>query len=287
MFPQKPSRSLPERIRVEVRSLLAHERVVLSTAAPTVFITVESAVARAECRDATYTLERSVFLLVPRGERVRLRTPALASRVAILALRPGLVERVSAHYQALGVTPARMERVLRRLELLPRTTWVHELVHRYLFERCTMLENDNQATSFLEVELLKEVFFLVRDRDEGSDRASRIQARTPSVERALSYIEAHLFEPCDVRGLAAHAAASESTVLRAFHRELGCGPAFYWRSRKLDEALALLRSGSRSVREVSSHVGYENATAFGHAFRRRFGQPPSAFRPQRPIRPAP
>ena len=212
---------------------------------------------------------------------------ALASRVAILTFQPLLNASTARAYAPLGITLKSLERVLERLELLPRTAWVHEIVHRYLFERCTLEEQDNEATAFLEMEVLKEVFFLFRDRDQGADRASRIQARTPSVERAVGYIEAHLFEACRVGALARAAAASQSTLLRAFQRELGCGPAAYWRSRKLDEALALLRSGSRSVSEVSAQVGYDNPTAFAHAFRLRFGRTPSHFVPRHRIRPAP
>ena len=58
-------------------------------------------------------------------------------------------------------------------------------------------------------------------------------------------------------------------------------------SRPTLAVLVLLRSGRHSVAEVAIEVGYDNHTAFGQAFRLRFGRPPSTFRPQRPLRPAP
>ncbi|MGE3460096.1 MAG: helix-turn-helix domain-containing protein, partial [Kofleriaceae bacterium] len=82
----------------------------------------------------------------------------------------------------------------------------------------------------------------------------------------------------NVTALARVAGASTSTLLRAFHAEVGISPGAFWRNRKLDETLLWLRSGA-SVAEVATRAGYENPTAFGFAFRRRFGAPPSRFRP--------
>jgi AraC-like DNA-binding protein len=165
--------------------------------------------------------------------------------------------------------------------------WIHEIVHRYVFERYTLGEEENLATSFLEAEILKEVYFLFRDRDAGADRAARVFERSACIERAVAYVEAHLFERCNVAALASHAHASESSLLRSFRRELGCTPGVYWRGRKLDEALVHLRAGRQSVNEIALEVGYENPTAFAYAFRRRFGKAPSSFRLRRPVRPAP
>jgi AraC-like DNA-binding protein len=47
------------------------------------------------------------------------------------------------------------------------------------------------------------------------------------------------------------------------------------RTRRLDEALMLLKSRHLRVSEVSALVGYRNLAAFSHAFRERFGLRPS------------
>ena len=135
--------------------------------------------------------------------------------------------------------------------------------------------------------LLTRVYFLFRDRDEGADRATIQQKHSPQVARVLSFIEDHVFEWRTVKQLAKHAGTSESSLLRAFHREVGASPAAYWRVRKLDVALDLLRAGTYSVTEVAERVGYNNPTAFSDAFRRRFGRAPSSFKPRASIRAAP
>jgi AraC-like DNA-binding protein len=287
MNPQKSSILKGDRVTLMVMGVGRRERQALRLDTPGLLVTLEASVARVSHRGLDLTLDRSGCLVVPRKTEVTLRTPSPTTRVVLLRFHEPLLSRVVKTYAKHDVHRARLEGFLARLELLPRTVWIHELVHRYVFERLTFDQHDNEATRFLETEILKEVYFLFRDRDAGADRATAVRQLGPLAKRAVAYIEAHLFERCDVREVARHAGASESTLLRSFRREVGCTPAVYWRSRKLDESLVLVRAGSQSVAEIATRIGYDNPTAFGFAFRRRFGAPPTGFRPSRPVRPAP
>ncbi|MGQ0504620.1 MAG: helix-turn-helix domain-containing protein [Myxococcaceae bacterium] len=265
----------------------AHRPSQLRLRAPALVVAIESASVDVRSGGQRWAVDRSTCLLVPRGQPLQLRRDQASARVAVLGLGSALIDDVCTLYARLGMRRERLQRWLARPALLPRTIWVHEIVHRYLFERCVLGERANAAALFLEEEVLKEIYFLFRDRDEGTERASNAHLFSASVQRALEHVEAHLFEPVDVPTLASKAGASESTLLRAFRRELASTPSRYWRSRKLDEAMVLLRSGGLSVSEVSLEVGYDNPTAFGFAFRKRFGQPPSSFRSRVPVRAAP
>jgi AraC-like DNA-binding protein len=286
MIPQKTSKR-SERVRLTVVGLAGRGVVTVRAAAPMLLVTIESSVARASTRGLDLTLDRSGCLLLPRGSDVALCVSGVAAKVAAFAFQEPLFALVARTYGKVGVDRRRLDRWTLRLELLPRTVWIHEIVHRYVFEREALGEDDNLVTRFLEAEILKEIYFLFRDREAGADRATIVRANSACVERAIAYVDAHLLEPCDVAALAAHARASESTLLRAFHREIGASPAAYWRNRKLDVALILLRGGRHSVAEVAVQAGYDNPTAFGFAFRKRFGRAPSSFKPRRPLRPAP
>lgn len=258
----------------------------LVTKTPTLVVGIEAAIADVEVRKAQFTIDRSSCLVVPARARVVVSSLS-ASRVATIGFEAPTFDAVERTYQRLGFERDRFDDWLATAALLPRTVWVHEIVHRFVFERWALGEADNQATRFLEVEILKEIYFLFRDRDAGAERSTIVQKRSAVLERAVAYIEAHVLEPSDVAALARAAGASERTLLRTFRRELSTTPAAYWRTRKLDEALVLLRAGRDSVAEVAAKVGYENPTAFGHAFRLRFNRPPSAFRPRADVRPAP
>jgi len=286
MIPQKTSVLRSRWMGLGVFGLSARDSLVLRTEAPALLVPVEAACARVTSGRADFLLDRSACLLLPRGTRAVLRA-STPSRVALLYFYGPLLSRVVRTYQRLGLDRRRLESWLGRLELLPRTLWVHEIVHRYVFERYVLGQHDNTATRFLETEILKEIHFLFRDRDEGAERDTTLRRHTPGVERAVSHIEAHLFDVCSVSALARRSGASPSTLLRSFRRELGQTPAAYWRNRRLDEGLVLLRAGRHSVGSVADRLGYDNPTAFGFAFRRRFGRPPSAFLPRRPGRAAP
>ena len=99
----------------------------------------------------------------------------------------------------------------------------------------------------------------------------------PLTEHLVELIEADLVSPLAVADLARRCRVSESTLLRAFKRELGCTPGAYARGRRMDEALALLRAGCFSITEVAGRVGYDNPTSFSHAFQLHFGNLPSSF----------
>jgi len=52
----------------------------------------------------------------------------------------------------------------------------------------------------------------------------------------------------------------------------------YLRSRRLDQAYELIRSGEMNVTEAAFEVGYANPSAFSAAFRKAFGVNPMECR---------
>jgi AraC-like DNA-binding protein len=273
---------------LEVLGVVAKQPLTLRLARSSLVVGLEASSVETFTDGERHVVDRTGLLLAPRRVSLRLRSTTPANRVAILGFDDALVEAVVRRYRKLGMDRTRFAAWLASSPaLVPRTVWVHEIVHRYVFERHVLDEHDNLATRFLEIEILKELYYLFRDRDDGKDRASIAHQHSAPVERAVAYIEAHLFEPSNLDVLAKKAGASVSTLLRSFQRELGCRPGEYWRTRRLDEALVLLRSGRWSIAEVAAKVGYDNPTSFGFAFRQRFGRAPTAFRPARPTRPSP
>jgi AraC-like DNA-binding protein len=272
---------IPAKTSLAMLGLVGGQPAAIRIATPSVIFTIESATAR----EGTSTLDRSNLLVATRGS-FSLSALGSTSRAAVVSFHEPVIAAAETTYRGLGFDRARFARWTRKPTLVPRTVWLHEILHRYLFERHALGEHDNLATRFLEIEIVKELYFLFRDRDDGAERATIVRRYSPAVERALRHIESHLLAECSVAELARLAGASPSTLLRAFHKEVGASPGAYWRDRKLDEALVALRAG-RSVGEVATLVGYEHPTAFGFAFRRRFGRAPSALRPRGKVRTAP
>lgn len=221
-----------------------------------------------------HVVDRALFALLAPDASAKIETDSPVSHVLLLTIAQPLKARLVDTYRG-EIDPRRLEAHLGVTQVLPRTNWMNEICHRYLFERAVCKKRDNDATRFLETEIAKEVYFLCQERD----RPSVVEGQSPLVARALAAIEERLFEPDVVHRLPRACGASASTLLRAFKRELGHGPIGYVRKRRLDESMLLLKSRRFVVGEIATMVGYRNFAAFSHAFRARFGIRPSDVRP--------
>jgi AraC-like DNA-binding protein len=263
------TRLLVESLGDDVTTYRAHDR-------PALVVSLEGTLISLETGPSKERIDRPLLAIVPGGTRHRLRGLSAASRSASLLFGPRALARTREEY-ASYIPAARLEAAFETARLLPRTRWVDELVHRYVFEREVCKRDDSAAARFLETELVKELFFV----GEESDRPSLVYEGSDLVSRACAYIDAHLDEAVRIDELARRMGASESTLLRAFRRERGRSPSVYAREKKLDAALLLLQSGRYVISEVATRVGYGNLAAFSSAFARRFGSPPSSVVPRR------
>lgn len=280
-------RGTTEPVSLRVLGVASGDVLSLEPAEPSMIVPIESARTTIEVGGSAYPVDRSGFVVTPPSLSVRIHPAQSIASVAVLGLSEPALDAMVATHAELGVRRDRLEAWLSGVSLMPRTVWVHEIVHRYVFERSALEAHDSQAARFLEVEIVKELYFLFRDRDDGVERASIQRSHGRPVTAVLEHIMANLASWSSAKELASIAGVSERSLLRAFRQELGTSPAAYWRERKLDAALDLLRAGAHGVAEVAHKVGYDNPSAFGDAFRRRFGRSPSRFKPDRPVRPAP
>jgi AraC-like DNA-binding protein len=241
---------------------------------PTLLLPIENAIVDVASGATRQSIDPSSWMLLAARDAAKLTASSVMAKALLLTLSPALVRRVAEVY-ASEIDATRFRRYLETSHVLARTTWVNELAHRYLFERAVCKKKDNDATRFLEVEIAKELYFLCHERAKKEDRPSLVETHGPVVRRALEHIEKHLFEAEVLRDLSRVTGASQSTLLRIFRRELGTSPLSYLRTRRLDEALMLLKSRRLRVSEVSTLVGYRNFAAFSHAFHERFGMRPS------------
>jgi AraC-like DNA-binding protein len=73
------------------------------------------------------------------------------------------------------------------------------------------------------------------------------------------------------------AGVSKSSLMRKFRETLKQTPFEYIKTRRLDEALSLMKQGDHSIGDISLLVGYEDFSAFSRAFRQRFKNSPSKY----------
>lgn len=255
------------------------ERTRVRSEGPVLVVPVQAGIAEVSVAGASHDVDRAAWLLVPPHVVAVVTAKSPVTHTLVLAPSEALRRDLVATYGG-EIDEARLAAYLSSVELMPRTTWVNEIGHRYLFERAVCKKRDNAATTFLETEILKEVYFVLHERSAARERASLVREPDALVARATAIVDANLFEPDVLERVAKASGASPSTLLRAFKRELGMGPLAYVRSRRLDESLLLLKARRYGVGEVAVMVGYRNFAAFSQAFRARFGMRPSEVRAQ-------
>lgn len=109
------------------------------------------------------------------------------------------------------------------------------------------------------------------------------QAADPRLEAGKAYVRAHpeLFLTC--RELAAQCGLSVRQLGRLFRQQEKLSPLEYLHRCKLEQARLLLADGSRSLREISEALGFQNEYYFNAFFSRYMGLTPGGYRKNLPL----
>ncbi len=96
--------------------------------------------------------------------------------------------------------------------------------------------------------------------------------------RARDAIDRAYDRPLDVPALARVALMSEAHFSRTFKATFGETPGRYLQRRRIERAMALLRTSQLTVSEICVQVGFASAATFSRQFKEIVGEPPSQFR---------
>jgi AraC-like DNA-binding protein len=98
------------------------------------------------------------------------------------------------------------------------------------------------------------------------------------MRRAVMYVDHSFREPITLADAAAQAHLSPNYFSERFHEITGVSFQVYLQQRRLRFARSLLSATDLGVTEVCHSAGFNSLSHFGRAYRRRYGQSPSAFR---------
>jgi len=101
--------------------------------------------------------------------------------------------------------------------------------------------------------------------------------------RVICHIEGNYAEAISLKDLCSIAHMSNSTLLRHFHRALGCSPMDYLVRFRITKASELLRQTRLSTTQVAFQVGFSDSNYFSRQFRRVMGCSPREFRKRFPL----
>lgn len=147
-----------------------------------------------------------------------------------------------------------------------------------IMEECAGQEpgRDMVLQRLLEVLLIEALRF--GTPDAGTMPGALLRAmRDPALARALRAMHGDVRADWTVAGLARIAGLSRSAFAARFGEVLGCGPIEYLARWRMALARDALIGGTKTLERIAEEIGYESASAFSTAFRRRQGCPPGRF----------
>lgn len=133
-----------------------------------------------------------------------------------------------------------------------------------------------------QAELLRVLHMLIVDGfHTGQLRIASDHAYPDALIRGMQIIEKNVLNPgLTLQRVADEAGVSQGHFTRLFRGHVGVPPKTYIMRRRLDEAMSLvLTSPHMSIHEIAACCGYTDPFYFSLQFRKRFGRPPTKFRP--------
>ena len=98
------------------------------------------------------------------------------------------------------------------------------------------------------------------------------------VKNVISYIQLKYYEPIKTEDIAFSLGLNRSYLTRLFKEATGYSLQEYLLTYRMKIAVKLLEKGNMSVADIALNVGYGDTFTFSKAFKRHFGQSPSAYR---------
>lgn len=97
------------------------------------------------------------------------------------------------------------------------------------------------------------------------------------VQRAIRYINNHLYAPCRVDEIAGVVNLHPTYLSFLFKQETGTNLANYVREKKMAEARNLLLNTDRSISQIAESLGYSSLSYFSRVFHLTYHESPRKF----------
>jgi AraC-like DNA-binding protein len=223
-------------------------------------------------KKVSYSLDNSNILLIPRHQPWSVLAESPILKILLLEIRSPMIKESSQEFR---LDPAVVAGVFGNFLDLTRTNWLNEIFHRYCFERAVAKRADSLASTFLEAEIVKEIYYAVAEKQNQERVVPFFKDLPEPLQRALTFIEQNLHNPITAEDLSSASIISKPTLVRLFRNHLGASPVKYLWDRRLDEADRLLLTGRYTVAEVAGFLCFSDSSSLSKSYLERFGIRPS------------
>ena len=112
------------------------------------------------------------------------------------------------------------------------------------------------------------------------ESVSRDHYLTDTVRQVQEYMVSHLSDPLTIDQLSARFRISPTALKVIFRQTYGRPIHQYLLEKRVQHAAELLHRSPLSIVDIAAAVGYNSASQFGVAFKRRYQLTPSQYRRQ-------
>ncbi|MGH1431144.1 MAG: GlxA family transcriptional regulator [Neptuniibacter sp.] len=133
----------------------------------------------------------------------------------------------------------------------------------------------------ISMEVAKELVVFMKRPGGQAQYSNQLQAQSKAtgvVAAAVNYIESNISSDLSLERLAEICCISERHLFRLFQKEMGCSPARYLESSRLDLAQKLLTEGTLNNEQVAQRTGMGSGDNLRRIFLRRIGITPSDYK---------
>ncbi len=125
------------------------------------------------------------------------------------------------------------------------------------------------------------ISLLNADATEKKSRISmyeQVLQRQTLTDQIVAYLNENHGHTVRLEEISRQFSYSLSSIKRIFKEETGVGIICYLTRLRMEKAKELLNTTALSIGEIAMRVGYENTYYFSNAFKKNYGECPSAFR---------
>jgi len=127
--------------------------------------------------------------------------------------------------------------------------------------------------------LLELLILLERSRYAAdNDSAFHVESGDEKTGEILDYLHTNYSKPLSLASLSGHFATNRTSLNSLFRSGCGLSVMAYLNKIRLDVAASLLRNTELPVTEVAWRAGFPDESYFSRSFRKRYGNPPAAYR---------
>lgn len=168
-----------------------------------------------------------------------------------------------------------------RVELIPQLTSLRDpLIYQMAIALQTTLERDREGSQLYADSMAGALAAHLMSRYSTRKCQVRTEAQTltrSQLSLIVDYVEAHLDRNLSLEELARVVHLSPYYFTRLFKQAVGAPPHRYHVQRRVARAKELLRTGSHSIADVASLVGFSSQGHLNYHFKRAVGMTPKQF----------